>query len=91
MRHADSIFDGGADRHAFDSARSLSSLVARREEIKKLERALAGLSADARALVELTVPEGVPLSEAAAATLGLAKLTAWDRLARAMDDLRRFV
>lgn len=86
--HLESRFSGGGDRLGYDSRTSVASLVARREEIHTLDGALDTLDEDSRRIVELSILEGLSLSEVAATT-GLKKSTVWDRLSRAMAELQR--
>ena len=67
---------------------SIASRSSRREEIARLEAALADLEPQTRAIVELAYLEGMPLRRVSA-RLGLSKSTVWDRLAAAMLVLKR--
>ena len=88
VRHVESVVEGGADRGAFDSKTSLASLVARRDEIRQLDRAMGRLDDASRQLVERSVLEGATISELAQET-GLARTTVWNQLASALSEIKR--
>jgi RNA polymerase sigma factor (sigma-70 family) len=88
VRHIESFAGGEAAWAPFDSRTSLSSLVARRDDLRAVERALAALDPQARRLVERTILDGATLNEVAS-ECGLPRSTAWDLLSRALGDLRR--
>lgn len=70
-----------------DSITSVSSKLARSEDIEKVDRFLSGLPIERRRVVELYFLEGESLREIATAT-GRARSTVWDDLKAAMTAMQ---
>jgi len=70
-----------------DPATNISRKAVRREEWERVDRALLGLSEEDRAVVERHLLEARSVREIAE-ELGIGKSTVWDRLDRAMTQLR---
>jgi RNA polymerase sigma factor (sigma-70 family) len=87
VRHLESEPAGANGREPFDTATSIGSLAARREEVDALERALSALDPHLRESVTLHYLEGLSLSEVAT-RIGMSKNAAWKRLRAALQDLR---
>jgi RNA polymerase sigma factor (sigma-70 family) len=91
VRHLESAGPSGTGaKLSVDPATSITSLVARREEADKVDRALKGLGPEDRHLLELHLLEGRSLSELATA-LKISKTTAWERLRTLLPTLRKLV
>jgi RNA polymerase sigma-70 factor, ECF subfamily len=77
----------GSGRPPIDPNTTAASVVAAREKAQQLTAALARLAPDLREVVESHVFEGLPLNEIAASA-GIGKTTAWERLRRGLAELR---
>jgi RNA polymerase sigma factor (sigma-70 family) len=86
------VLAGGASVAAElrDSVTSLLSRIARREDLERIEECLDGMDEADRTLVEAVWMRGESLRHVAL-ELGIGKSTAWTRLERALEAIRRQV